>query len=136
MKRVSALLFVATFAVALAAQRPDAFQAPYNHRAIGYPDGPLHDPLSQLNHGPEAGSAHLQFDPATGYLRSVLAALDVPIESQTLVFSHTSLQADLINFRSPRALYFNDSVAVAWVRGSELLELAAQDPRQGVIFYT
>jgi hypothetical protein len=33
-------------------------------------------------------------------------------------------------------VYFNDTAAVGWVRGAEMLELAAQDPRQGVVFYT
>ena len=37
---------------------------------------------------------------------------------------------------NPRALYFNDTVSVGWVRGGEVLEFAAQDPRQGTIFYT
>jgi hypothetical protein len=38
--------------------------------------------------------------------------------------------------RNPRALFFNDTVAVGWVRGAPVLEIAALDPRQGVIFYT
>ena len=36
---------------------------------------------------------------------------------------------------NPRAVYFNDTVSVGWVRGGEMLEVAAQDPAQGVIFY-
>ncbi|MFY9690288.1 MAG: hypothetical protein WAJ86_10155, partial [Candidatus Acidiferrales bacterium] len=32
--------------------------------------------------------------------------------------------------------YFNDSVAVGWVRGGPIVEVAAEDPTQGVIFYT
>ena len=52
------------------------------------------------------------------------------------MFSGTSNQAALINPRNPRALYFNDSVAVGWVRGSDTLEVAAVDPTQGVILYS
>ena len=52
-----------------------------------------------------------------------------------LVYSKTSVQAHLINPHNPRALYFNDSVVVGWVRGGDFLEFAAQDPEQGVIFY-
>ena len=37
----------------------------------------------------------LQFEKGTGYLRSVLRALQIPVESQMLVFSPTSLQADV-----------------------------------------
>jgi hypothetical protein len=53
-----------------------------------------------------------------------------------LAFAETSLQASKIRRDNPRAVYYNDLVSVAWIRGSDLLELAAQDPRQGVIFYT
>jgi hypothetical protein len=52
------------------------------------------------------------------------------------VFSGTSNQAALINPRNPRALYFNDSVAVGWVRGSDTLEVASVDPTQGLILYS
>jgi hypothetical protein len=37
--------------------------------------------------------------------------------------------------RNPLTIFFNDSVAVAWVRGEWTVEVAAEDPRQGVIFY-
>jgi hypothetical protein len=88
-----------------------------------------------LNRRIQAGEVDLAFDPASGYLRSLLTALSVPVESQTLVFSQTSFQADLININNPRALYFNDNVAVGWVRGGEVLEVAAHDAKQGVLFY-
>jgi hypothetical protein len=51
------------------------------------------------------------------------------------VFSKTSLQADLIEPRNPRTIFFNDSVSVAWMRGG-FIEIAAHDPEQGMIFYT
>jgi hypothetical protein len=35
---------------------------------------------------------------------------------------------------NPRALFFNDNVAVGWVRGG-FVEVASQDPQNGVIFY-
>jgi hypothetical protein len=52
------------------------------------------------------------------------------------VFSKTSFQSARIDPRNPRALYFNDDVQVGFVRGSNLLEVAALDPQQGVIFYS
>ena len=52
-----------------------------------------------------------------------------------LVFSQTSFQAPKINRTNPRAVYFNDRVAVGFVRGGDLLEVAVQDPRQGTVFY-
>ena len=78
----------------------------------------------------------LRFDDEHGYLSSVLEALDVPVQSQVLVFSKTSFQAPRISPRMPRALYFNDHVAVGFVRGGDVLEVASVDPRQGVVFYT
>jgi hypothetical protein len=108
-----------------------------NHPAIAYGTTEAADPVARLNERLRSGAATLELDPGpSGYLRSVLAALDVPVESQTLVFSKTSFQAAKINPQNPRALYFNDSVAVGWVRGGDVLEFIGQDPRQGGIFYT
>ncbi len=132
---LTSLLASAAAAVVLA-QRSDAFQASRDHPAIAYSKTPVDDPVSKLNRALTAGTAKLSFDPATGYLRSVMQALDVPVESQVLVFSQTSFQAPRIDERNPRAIYFNDQVSVGWVRGGDVLEIAAQDPRQGTIFYS
>jgi hypothetical protein len=94
------------------------------------------NPVDDLNRRLRAGTARLTFDGAGGYLRSVLDALDVPVESQLLVFSPNSLQARLIGPANPRALFFNDAVHVGFVRGGDLLELAVQDAARGVLFYT
>jgi len=106
-----------------------------DHPAIEYSTRPTNDPVAKLNQRIEANEARLSFDGPSGYLRAVLEALDIPVESQTLVFSETSLQREHITKTHPRALYFNDSVAVGWVPGAETIELAAQDPQQGVVFY-
>ncbi|MGA7791566.1 MAG: hypothetical protein WCA19_00920 [Candidatus Acidiferrales bacterium] len=106
------------------------------HPAIGYATRPAKDRVSELNRKIHEGKVQLKFDGEQGYLRSVLEALDVPIESQIVVFSKTSLEMNRINPRNPRTLFFNDSVAVGWVRGGGIVELAAEDPQQGVIFYT
>ena len=111
------------------------FIASRDEPAIRYSSTPATDAVAALNLKLQDGSASLTFDPANGYLRSVLDALKVPVESQALVFSQTSFQAPLINIQNPRAVYFADTVAVGWVRGGRVLEVAAQDPTQGVIFY-
>ena len=105
------------------------------HPAIAY-DGPTHDPVARLNERLLRGEVQLEAEPVRGYLRAVLRALDVPASSQVLVFSKTSFQAPRIGPSNPRAIFFNDSVAVGWVRGGDVLEFTAQDPRQGTIFYT
>ena len=112
------------------------FVADPNHPAIEYNTRPLKDPVSELNRKIQAGQVRLNFDEAQGYLRSVLGALSIPIESQIVVFSKTSVQMFRINPHNPRTLYYNDSVAVGWVRGGPIVELAAEDPKQGVIFFT
>jgi len=93
-----------------------------------------HDPVAELNRKIQEGKLELKFDDAQGYLRSLLEALHIPIESQMVVFSKTSIQSMRIEPRSPRTLFFNDSVVVGWVRGG-FIELAAQDPREGFVFY-
>lgn len=130
----AAVVFAAsTLAVA---QRPDAFQQSITHSAIAYATTPVTDAAAQLDLKLADRSVTLTREPSSGYLRSLLSALDVMPESQMLVFSQTSMQADQISFQNPRALYFNDKVSVGWVRGAEALEIAVQDPRQGIIFYT
>ena len=136
--RIRVLLALAALAFLTAAgtaQRTDSFSAPFDHPAISYSSAPTTDAIAQLNKKVADGSLKLTFDPETGYLKSVLDALKISTDSQSVVFSQTSFQAPIINMDNPRALYFNDSTAVGWVRGSTLLEVAALDPRQGVIFY-
>ena len=132
------IAFAVVFATGLFlhAQRRDVFVQSRNHPAIGYDNGPADNPVSKLNERLVSGDVHMNFDQVTGYLRPVLEALNIPIESQVLVFSQTSFQAPLINVKNPRAVFFNDTTAVGWVRGGQVLEVAVQDPRQGVIFYT
>jgi hypothetical protein len=122
--------------LALTAQRRDVFIQSRLHPAIAYDTTPTDDAIARLNKKLEEGSARLTFDADSGYLKSTLAALELPVESQSLVFSKTSFQDRLINVRNPRAIYFNDTTALGWIRGAELLEVAAQDARQGVMFYS
>lgn len=117
-------------------ERTDAFTASRNHPAIQYSTRPVDTSISRLNLELETGKAQLAFDKASGYVPALLAALGVPIESQLLVFSETSSQAALISQNHPRALFFNDATSIGWVPGAETLEVAALDPRQGMIFYT
>jgi hypothetical protein len=92
--------------------------------------------VAVLNERLESGMTHLTYSPGSGYLRSVLDALKLPVESQLMVFSPTSSQRERVNQDNPRAIYFNDDVSVGWVRGSSLIEVAATDQQEGVAFYT
>lgn len=118
------------------AQRQDALLVSRDHPALEYSATPLNDAVSALNARLAAGTARLTFEPGTGYLKSLLTELQLPVTSQVLVYSKTSLQAAKISDRTPRAIYFNDTVSVGYIAGADVLEVAVQDPRQGSGFYT
>lgn len=84
----------------------------------------------------KAKTAELTHDDEFGYLKSLLKAFDVPLSSQTLVFSKSSLQRGRISPKTPRAIYFNDDVTVGICKGGDVLEVAAADPNLGTVFYT
>ena len=94
------------------------------------------DPIAVLDARIAAGELTVTSRGVHGYLEGLLEALDIPLTSQGLVFSRTSLQTDRISPRAPRALYFNDDVYVGAVQGSPFLEVASIDPDEGARFYT
>lgn len=94
------------------------------------------DPVARLLPLLESGEVTLERDELFGYLPAVLEALDVPVSSQSLVFSRTSLQVDMIAPWAPRAIYFNDDIYVGYTVDGLVLELAAVDPDGGSVFYT
>jgi hypothetical protein len=110
-------------------------------RGQGLPDYET-APIEYSARTPSNRVSHLQTRLAEGrpglserqYVQWVLRELDVPVESQTLVFSRTSLQRDLIHPQRPRALYFSDDVYLGWVPGG-LMEVAVTDPELGLVFY-
>jgi hypothetical protein len=115
-------------------QLQDTFFDGVGRPEIAYTTRPLTDRVSDLNRRIQNGGVSLAFEPGHGYLRSLLKVLNIPIESQLAVYSKTSVQSPLISPRNPRTIFFNDSVVVGWPRGG-FIEIAAQDPVQGVIFY-
>src|SRR5262245_11221775 len=133
---VAAVIFVSIVATKLGArgQLPDTFFDETSGPAVAYAAEQRHDAIAQLNEKLAAGSTTLTYEPGSGYLRSVLSALDVPLESQLAVFSKTSVQARIISPVNPRALFFNDRVVVGWPRGG-FIEAAALDPQLGIVFY-
>jgi hypothetical protein len=109
---------------------------PAGHPEIGYWRRPPQDPITRLGRDLASGKTTLEFDEqGLGYLRSVLDQLGVSADSQTLVYSKTSLQQAAISPRTPRAIYFSDDVAVAFVPDGDAIEMAGVDPRQGVMLY-
>ncbi|OFW29076.1 MAG: hypothetical protein A3H97_15910 [Acidobacteria bacterium RIFCSPLOWO2_02_FULL_65_29] len=135
--RRSAQLAIVGAAAALGSAGMLAQAGPFrDHAAIQYSTRVPQDAVARLSQRIDQGELQLADEGPQGYLRSVLAALDITPSSQTLVFSENSLQRDHIRQATPRALYFNDSVAVGWAKGADTIEMAAHDPTQGVVFYS
>lgn len=106
-----------------------------DQQVIGYRKGGGRDPVARLQQRIDRGESTLEYDKNTGYLAAVLRELQIPVSSQGLVFSKTSFQIHRIDPQNPRAIYFNDDAYVGWVRGGDVLELAAVDPQLGGVFY-
>jgi hypothetical protein len=129
------VLAASVFALTAADLYQDNLRA--DHPAIRYDQARVADRAAGLNQKLDRGELKLDYrEDGLGYLPSLLEHLGVNPDSQALVFSKTSFQAGKISPRNPRAIYFNDDVAVGWVRGGEGLEIAALDAKQGIIFYT
>ena len=85
------------------------------HPAIDYHAPTVDDAVTILQRDVASGRTALSFDGTPGFLRSMLSALDVPVQSQVLLFSKTGIQHPFTTPERPRALYFNDHVVVGWV---------------------
>ncbi|MEY2877679.1 MAG: hypothetical protein RLZZ15_59 [Verrucomicrobiota bacterium] len=132
MRRLLAGLAIAVGSTAGFALRGQGL-ADYESPPVSYSAATPRDAFAVLQKKIAAGEIALAGEGKQAVL-AVLEALDVPVASQTLVFSKTSLQRDRIRPARPRALYFSDSVYVGWVPGG-LIEIAAVDPTLGPIFY-
>ncbi|MFO0846794.1 MAG: hypothetical protein U0797_31255, partial [Gemmataceae bacterium] len=110
--------------------------ADFDKEPIAYGTSTPDNVASRLQKRLVAGQAKLSYDETGGYLASLLRELGVPVSSQTLVFSKTSLQRHRIAPRTPRALYFNDDVYVGYCKAGDVLEVSAVDPKLGTVFYT
>ena len=133
------LAMVTLAAVAAWAAHDDAFDypyIPYDHAAIEYPTCTPDDAITRLQQKIDSGAVKLDFAAKFGYLPSLLKQFGINPDSQMLVFSKTSFQGPKISPKKPRALYFNDNVAVGFVPAGDLMEFATTDPTQGVVFYT
>lgn len=101
---------------------------------IRYSDTRAVDPLSRLAEELAEGTKRLEGASGLERLRFVLKELEVPEESQVLVFSKTSHQNSRIHPRNPRALFFSEDAYVGYVPGGAI-EAVVIDPRLGPVFY-
>ncbi|YCM43879.1 hypothetical protein V2O64_21455 [Verrucomicrobiaceae bacterium 227] len=108
----------------------DFFELP----PIKYSETASQDKMAKLAAQIESGDWIVPPSDGKEFLRAVLEKLEVPLESQVLVFSKTSLQNSLINQRNPRALYFSMDAYVGWVPGGKV-EVIVEDETLGPVFY-
>jgi hypothetical protein len=131
---LAALLIATTWL--LADRLEDTFYIPLDHPAIHYAQHSGNDPMGLLDQKIDAGQVKLDYAAdGFGYLPALLKALDINVDSQVLVFSKTSIQANHISPKTPRAIYFNDNVSVGFVRSGDVLEITSLDPKQGLQLY-
>lgn len=128
---VSAFAYLLGFAAASLPARDDFEQAP-----VHYSEATPANLVSRLADSVAAGKTEIVYDEETGWLPSILKALDVPVSSQALVFAKNSLQRNRISPQTPRAVYFNDELFVGYVQDGDLLELSVSDPALGTVYYT
>ena len=105
----------------------------YEQSPMNYSQSTPNDAVTRLQAALASGSVKF-----TGRDREVLSKLlqelKVPVESQVMVFSKTSLQRQRISPDHPRAIYFSDDCYIGWVP-SGLAEVITIDPKLGPIFY-
>jgi hypothetical protein len=127
-------ILVSTFQTVVGATvvAEDEFASP----PISYYESESQDPVARLWKKIKNGDVVIEKDETGSFVRPLLDALNIPVSSQCLVFSKTSMQIPYIGPSTPRAIYFNDSVYVGVVLGSPIIELTAVDPQLGCVFYT
>ncbi len=111
-------------------------QFDFDRPPIDYSAAEADDAIAQLARQLEGGQAKLNWDAQHGWLPDLLQKLKVPVTSQVLVFSKTSLQIRHVSPTQPRALYFSDDVYLGWLPRGDMIELSAVDPQLGPVFYT
>ena len=93
------------------------------------------DPVAQMWRRWQTGQSMPDTSDPKKFVASVLRELGIPVSSQTLVFSKTSLQNALISPHTPRSLFYNEECYVGWAQGG-LMELIGLDPEKGAQFYS
>lgn len=128
-------------AVVLGAVMAGPFFSPALHAEDEYENAPIHysatppnDAAQRLERLMASGEVRLDRTSPWTVLRDLMKQLDIPAESQVLVFSKTSKQNDRISPQTPRTVYFGDNAYIGYAVGGSI-EVCTIDPRLGPIFY-
>src|SRR5438445_13690304 len=94
-REVVSLVVLISIPFALAQRLEDTDAIPLDHKAIQYAELPADDPVARLEKRVEKGEVKLEYQRNRwGYLPSLLKRLGVNTDSQVLVFSKPSFQAE------------------------------------------
>lgn len=110
-------------------------QANYDLQPTNYSTAAESNTISRLQAAMDEQRRTLPGSSPKEVLKALLDELHIPVSSQVLVFSKTSLQKDLITPQNPRAIYFNRDFYVGYVPGG-LIEVIACDDSTGMMFYS
>lgn len=132
--RFLTLLLFLTISAAPAAETQEPRVIDFKAAPHSYLDAQPKDRFAELQEKVQQGEVKLDTSNDKAFLSSLLEALNIPITSQIMVFSASSLQSEIINPRNPRSLYFNEDTYLGWVPGG-LVEIIAADPEMGPMFY-
>jgi len=128
--RIFLRLFAGMLALVPSGRATELFEQPPMNYSASQPQ----DAITKLQERLTAGAITLG-----GHDREIVSGLlrelQIPVESQVMVFSKTSLQRGRISPEHPRAIYFSDTCYVGWVP-SGLIEITTIDPKLGPIFYS
>jgi hypothetical protein len=101
---------------------------------IRYSETASNDPISKLAKEIESGKREIRALEPLARLHFILNLLEIPQESQILVYSKTSKQNALIHPGNPRCVFFNENAYVGYVPGGDI-EVIAHDPLLGSVYY-
>jgi len=106
----------------------------YDLEPILYSDTEPDNIITRLEEALRSGTRTIDHQNPKSFLLQLLDHLDVPAESQVLVFSKTSKQRSLISPSNPRAIYFSDECYIGWMPGGQI-EITCYGPELGPVFY-
>lgn len=125
--------FFVVFLACFASVAAIAFEPLYERAPIDYHETKPENEVTRLIEAAKPGGPLAEGEDQE-ILQNLLDLLEIPVESQVLVFSKTSAQNSRISPRTPRAIYYSDDVYLGWVQGGEI-EVASFDPRLGMVFH-
>jgi hypothetical protein len=112
-----------------------AYDAVYEQAPIDYSQAVPAGPVARLQARLDAQAIRLERSDEQRFLRELMERLEIPVESQVLVFSKTSHQNPRITPATPRAVYFGDNAYLGWVQGG-VVEVADASPTLGLTYWT